>query len=583
MMGWRGMRAGLALVVVAGVAISRGWGQDGGVAARGARLTLLSDGVVLVGRNGSGDTAPAQQNMALAQGSLVLAMDQGQAEIEFEDGSVVRLTPQSSVSLDSLASNGDGTGYLTTLRVHGLVYLELRASGVARYRVLAGADSFWPVENATVRVSLEDPPAVISVLDGRIRVEHVSSPAGLTVNGPQAVEGYRADVRAGESLRSDAGDVSRYFLTESVPPGTWDQWNEERDQAAANEVASGTPVRQGYEGQQGYGWSDLDASGNWYGAAGQTPVWQPDEALEAGFDPYGYGSWVGFSGAGYVWASAYSWGWTPYRCGTWQFWSGFGWGWQPNLGCGFGFQYGGYGVNIGRGPRGYLPIQVPIKRPGGVHPILPGPHSGVRFALTRGPRQTTEVGGRTIAGVVMEPIPAAGTGYTARGGSAVGSSLRRDFPVDGRTHQALMGMLGSSGPVAVSPVSAGVAWRSVATRPEASAGTSSGGFRSLFGRGERQDAPVRLDAKGNPYSEPARRGNDGSTGKAGSQGFAPGGQQRSQPVNGAAGYRGPVNAPSGPHYTAPPAPVMRSAPAMAPAPAMHSAPAAPASAGAAKR
>jgi len=41
------------------------------------------------------------------------------------------------------------------------------------------------------------------------------------------------------------------------------------------------------------------------------------------------GVWGFYPGYGYMFASAYPWGWLPYRYGTWAFVPGFGWGWQP--------------------------------------------------------------------------------------------------------------------------------------------------------------------------------------------------------------------------------------------------------------
>ena len=106
----------------------------------------------------------------------------------------------------------------------------------------------------------------------------------------------------------------------------------------------------------------------------QGQVWQPYDASDPGFDPYGDGEWVWYPGAGYVWASGYSWGWTPYRCGTWSYYNSFGWGWVPGAGCGglgWGFAGGGFLVNVGFVPRGYRPIRVPVAPPRPVHPIMP--------------------------------------------------------------------------------------------------------------------------------------------------------------------------------------------------------------------
>ena len=230
------------------------------------------------------------------------------------------------------------------------------------YSVDANGDVILPVTNTTVRVTLDEPPAVISVLDGTIHVEHSDGPDGA---------GYQSDVRSGETLTRDREDGSRYFLTQEIAPDSWDQWNESRDQAAADEAANQTAARDDYAGTQGYGWSDLDANGTWYNVPGQGMVWQPNVAADASFDPYGYGSWVYYPGTGYVWASGYGWGWTPYRCGNWSYWNGFGWGWLPGSGCGmggWGFGGGGYVINVIRPPQTY---RFPLRPDRGAGPPRP--------------------------------------------------------------------------------------------------------------------------------------------------------------------------------------------------------------------
>jgi FecR protein len=391
-------------------------------APRAARLSYLQGSVTVVRMDSGSDTA--QLNMPLAEGQRVATGEDGQAEIEFEDGSLVRLTPNSAVSLDHLGADSGGNFQTQLSLVHGLVYAELRASSKYTYQLSADGAVVSPVENATIRINLDEPPTVIAVLTGKAHVERSSSQDS----------GYRADVHAGETLTADPFETSRYFLSQQIVQDSWDNWNEERDQAAADEAASRTTARDSLEGDHAYGWSDLDANGSWYNVPGQGQVWQPTEAMNADFDPYGYGSWA-WSGSDYVWASGYNWGWTPFRCGNWSFWGGFGWGWAPGVNCGFG-GWGfpnGFVINIVRPPLGYHFLPLPVRSPQGVHPIIvvhPGQGPGKPVGPVRG--------ARTIAGHVAEPLRPIGNGYTSRGGSAVGASLRRDFPMD-RNHQPLIG------------------------------------------------------------------------------------------------------------------------------------------------
>lgn len=410
--------------------------------SRAARLTY-AQGTVTVNQPGNAESVPAQPNLPLLSGVQLATGNDGQAEVEFEDGSVVRLTPNSVLSLDNLAIAADGVFITDLSLLQGLAYCELRATPQYRYSLNAGGDILSPVENTTVRVNLDQPPAIFSVFDGTAQVEHQNAP-----NGEFAAAGYQTQVRAGESLRADPSDANRYFLTQQIADDSWDQWNEDRDQIAASEAANSTAVRNDYAGAEGYGWSDLDENGTWYQVPGQGEIWQPSIAADdPGFDPYGYGAWVWYPNAGYVWASGYAWGWTPYRCGNWSYFSGFGWGWAPGAGCGglgWGFGGGGRPVNIVVGPTGYRPIRIPVSGTPHPRPIMP-----IRTTTpwTRSEPTGTVRGPRQIAGVTANPVRREERGPEP-GSGAPRSSLNRDFPID-RSNKAPVLGLASTSPTAV--------------------------------------------------------------------------------------------------------------------------------------
>jgi hypothetical protein len=411
---------------------------EGAKIFRAARLTFVEGEVHVARANGTArDTAVL--NMPLLEGSVISTAEDGQAEIEFEDGSLVRLTPNSGLSLVNLSADSSGNYHTRMSLIGGLAYLELRAGTKFQYSLDAGGDVISPIENATIRVNLDELPAIVAVLDGSA---HIAS-----------VHGSEADATAGQTIRIDAASEGGvYMIKQAIAPESWDQWNEDRDEAAATQAGSQTAARQKFAGDQGYGWSDLDANGNWYDVPGQGEVWQPyvaqpadaspDEADQTGagsvassFDPYGFGYWV-YTPAGYGWASAYGWGWLPYRCGTWSYWDDFGWGWSPGFGCDLlGYGGYGYGLNLGHVPRFYHRPGRPIPGPAPIHPVLKGRGSPVPFETA------SAVGGaRMIAGTTVQPLPPIGGGYTPRGGIAVGSGLRKGYPIDAATHEPVTGI-----------------------------------------------------------------------------------------------------------------------------------------------
>ena len=434
------------LSLLLGVLPGAVWAFDEGP-FRAARLAYFRGDVSVLNADYPTGTS-AQMNMPLIEGARLETGEDGEAEVEFEDGSLIRLTPRSSVLLSRMRASSDGRYGTEMVLANGLIYAELRATSKYAYRIEAGRDFVRPVANATVRIELDQPPATVAVFDGTARVERV---------GAQADAGFQVDVGRGESLRGDSDAGGRYFLTQQIEHNSWDDWNEEREQGAANALAARTSARDRYAGDQGYGWSDLDANGTWFDA-GQGPVWQPYDARLTGFDPYGYGSWVWYPGPGYVWSSGYAWGWTPFRCGSWNYWPDFGWGWVPSSGYGGGgggFRgNGGPGVtrrgntiNLSNVPPGYMrpmpPAAGELEGPNGpvrIHPIIP---------VRSGPAPTGErrrvSDARQIAGHTAMPLRTVEGVYTSRGGSAVGSSLRRDFPVDRITRQPMLGALTATG------------------------------------------------------------------------------------------------------------------------------------------
>ncbi|HMH14039.1 MAG TPA: DUF6600 domain-containing protein [Edaphobacter sp.] len=535
---------------------------------RAARLSYLQGSVTVVRMDNTGSDT-AQLNMPLAEGLRVMTGEDGQAEVEFEDGSLVRLTPNSSLSLDHLSANSSGNFQTQLGLVHGLVYAELRAASKYTYQLYVDGAVVSPVENATIRINLDEPPAVISVLTGKAHVERASS---------QDSDGYRTDVRAGEMLTADASDAGRYFLSQQITEDSWDNWNEERDQAAADEATRRTAARDNLEGDHGYGWSDLDANGSWYDVPGQGQVWQPTVAMDANFDPYGYGSWVWYPSSGYVWASGYSWGWTPFRCGNWSFWGGFGWGWAPGVNCGFGgwgFPGGVFVINVVQPPRGYRFQPLPVRGPGGVHPIVVV-HPGRGPAMPFRPVQ----GARTIAGHTVEPLRPIGNSYTSRGGSAMGASLQRDFPMD-HNHQPVVGRVGDHGSApgfnagGTPVVRPGTDLHSDGWRQERGPRTADG-TPAASGQPMRPPPPnsQRLDAiQGAHPAQGARDdGRPAPRSNPPAQSYVPGQVSRPSPPNPVARPISPP--PQAPRSMAPP-PMPRSMPS-APAPRMAPPPSAPA-------
>ncbi len=376
--------------------------QTQGQPARAVRLSYV-DGQVSLAQGSQVLAEQAVANTPLFEGTQITTADNGKAEIQFEDGSVARISPDSSLTLKVL--RGAGTSADAQLLLNGgLAYFEFQGGSQAgKMSVQFGGTMVTTSGFTVIRITLDNPPGKLAVFSGNAHLEVINGAGSSAAS---------VDLHGGESIKLNGADPSSYDLAESIEPDSWDAWNSDRDQALTTEAAAQTGASSGVGANENPAWNDLDANGNWYDVPGQGYIWSPYEAASEGFDPYGNGNWMWSPGYGYLWISGYPWGYLPFQCGAWNFYNGFGWGWAPGFGgCqpwwGMGF-YGG--PNVGHGPHGYRVIPRPILPR---HPINPRPvsmiavnRSGprVHFAPPVRDRNTpVTIGGNTVQ--PLRPLP----------------------------------------------------------------------------------------------------------------------------------------------------------------------------------
>ena len=373
-------------------------GQGSGQPARAVRLSYV-DGQVTLAQGGQVLAEQAVANAPLLEGMQLTTADSGKAEIQFEDGSVVRLSPDSSLTLQTLQGAGTTANAVLVLN-SGLAYFEFQGGGQAGQMSVQFGDSQVTTSGFTLlRVSMDNPPGQVAVFSGNA---HLESGAGNVAT----------DLHGGESITLNGASPANFQLADSIEPDSWDAWNSDRDQAMTTEAAAQSPATANLGESQNPAWNDLDASGNWYDVPGQGYIWSPYEAASAAFDPYGYGDWMWTPGYGYLWVSGYPWGYMPFQCGAWNYYNNFGWGWAPGAGgCspwwGLGF-YGG--PNFGPLPPGYRVIPRPIlpRRPIGGRPIpmIAVNHTPVISGSplpSRNRNTPVTIGGSTV--VALRPLP----------------------------------------------------------------------------------------------------------------------------------------------------------------------------------
>jgi ferric-dicitrate binding protein FerR (iron transport regulator) len=353
--GWGWLGAG-ALALLVGMAPLLP-AQESGQPARAVRLSYV-DGTVSLTQGGQVIASQAVVNTPLLEGMQLATAQDGRAEVQFEDGSVARIAPNSTLTLKVLRGQGVSSDAALELN-RGLGYFELEGTDqIGQIRVLFGNSAATASGFTVMRVKMDAPPGELAVFSGNAHLE--------------GDDGLALDLHGGESVALDANSPGNYNLADTIEPDSWDSWNSDRDQALNAESASqtGAQAELGGGDNSNPAWNDLDAYGAWYNVPSQGYVWSPYDAANAGFDPYGVGNWMWMPGFGYTWVSGYPWGYLPFSCGAWNFYGGFGWGWAPGFGgCTPWWGLGFYpGAVIGIAPIGYRPPHRPIMP----HPIGPG-------------------------------------------------------------------------------------------------------------------------------------------------------------------------------------------------------------------
>ena len=273
-----------------------------------ARIVRLSDvqGSVQIDKNTGMGFENAFLNLPITQGAQVRTHDRGRAEIEFEDGSTLRITPNTTVEFSTLGLSDSGKRLSVINLVEGLAYVNWLGKSGDEFSLNFSREKIVLDKAAHFRVETSPASAKMAVFKGNLDAE---GPAGKVM------------VEKKKTATFDAADDDKYTLANSVAEAPLDSWDKEasayHDQYAKN---NSSPY--------GYGMSDLNYYGAYSNVAGYGMMWQP-YFTGIGWDPFMNGAWSWYPGYGYMFASAYPWGWMPYRYGNWMFIPSFGWMWQP--------------------------------------------------------------------------------------------------------------------------------------------------------------------------------------------------------------------------------------------------------------
>lgn len=247
--------------------------------------------------------SPASVNLPLRQGGQIRVASGGRAELQFDDGSLLRLGHGATATLDTLHSDEDGE--VTELDLpEGLASLELR-----------GTPSVYQIDTPLVSVKSEGPSKVRVGVDSSVEI--------AVRQGNASVKDGSAEItlHSGDYLNVlDASSAANVHLLPDED--RWDHFNDDRDRQLADAESA---VRLPPDIARVAG--SLTAYGSWHDDLRYGAVWCPRET-DADWRPYLHGRWVWVEPFGRTWVSDEAWGWAPYHYGTWVS-EPYGWAWVP--------------------------------------------------------------------------------------------------------------------------------------------------------------------------------------------------------------------------------------------------------------
>ncbi|MFN3648324.1 MAG: DUF6600 domain-containing protein [Armatimonadota bacterium] len=265
-----------------------------------------------------------ERNAVLREGDTLWTDRSGNAEIELESGTWVRLSEDTKLELQRLPPS-------TELRVWtGSVYVDVSDRALTATRLITPVGDVDVEPESVVRIDLSrDESARVSVLHGRARVAPVDgSPVGLQTGERTYLEWGRGVERPSPFSRDELDGFDRYhrervdyYIDRPVPREL------ERDILGAR---------------------DLNDYGTWVvvdHVRYYRPTCPPD------WRPYSTGYWSYVPSFGYSWVDYSPWGYATSHYGRWRYMPSHGWLWAPGYVWGPSYVYwSNYGSYCGWAP-----------------------------------------------------------------------------------------------------------------------------------------------------------------------------------------------------------------------------------------
>ncbi|MDE2127243.1 MAG: FecR domain-containing protein [Armatimonadetes bacterium] len=246
----------------------------------------------------------ASINQPLRQGSQIWVSGSARAEVQFDDGSALRLGNGAVITLQTLYS--DSQGEFTELSLQ---------NGSAELHV-SHQHSIYQVDSPLASVKADGPVG--------FRVNAGQAVGVAVYSGRAQVQGQQGTSWVDASQYLYIQDASSQFEVSPLPAqDSFDTWNAQRDEQlyAPNQGDSYLPPDVALVA------GNLGDYGVWQEDSQWGHVWVP-RVGRRDWRPYSDGHWAWVDPFGWTWVSNEPWGWAPYHYGTWID-EPYGWAWCP--------------------------------------------------------------------------------------------------------------------------------------------------------------------------------------------------------------------------------------------------------------
>ena len=269
------------------------------------RLRYVDPGVTIQRATDDG-AAEAAVNDPFLPGDRVWTDAGGRVDVQFGDGSAVRLDRRSK--LDYAGHEEDREEQVTLRLWSGSLIIRVRPRTDTGYAVETPGGAVLPADGSAVRIDVDAGEARISVYQGEAALDDGRDRVRLSA-------GERTFARWGSPAEQPQG-----FDTEEMDD--FAQWEADRqaEERWAQDSARYLP------GELANYSDEFDRNGSWRYEPAAGYVWIPQ--VEVGWRPYWNGHWA-WTPYGWTWVPYEHWGWAPFHYGRWDYSASLGWYWLP--------------------------------------------------------------------------------------------------------------------------------------------------------------------------------------------------------------------------------------------------------------